>query len=530
MGQAVSRKQYRMMMAVMHGKSGSTSRGDSGPPKSVAAKYVSGKNSKEPEGLPESKGKEHDGGRWDHGAKSRDTERTEAKRKERKETNKSKKEKGKARKAKLKKSLENYIKKNNRKGAGAIVVNSEGHILLGRRTDNNMYSTPGGHVDGSESFDEAALRELREEAGIVGKDPKPVFSGEYRGYDSRAFVITKFKGKVKDTDEMIGLKFYTMADIPWKNLADYARDSIEAFLKQKLTKSKDLQSLLAMEELSKNIIRSGGSTPHDVIHELTHGDALRVVGNGTFRMLRQAVENMTDEDFRELHFDNYKICIRKHVNDVYSGRIEDGHKQIHQFTNKSLPAVAAELMSLFEWYLPEDEEELEILDENDLDDTVIEGGINELVDKYRQHNIVNMHQEMETIRGELRHGVAVDLQQVEQRMMKLFDRLENNLMNITDKHNKLNSDAGQSIDEIEQKLLQLQTSLDKLGKQPVSVNAYTPNPDSSNTVHETYYPYLPRPDVTISPNGSVKISFGGEWTNLERENFLCDLKARVINK
>lgn len=510
---AVSKKQYRYMMAILHskGKGPLSSRGDR-VPKSVAGKYAG----KKPDAnAPESKGKEHEGGKWDEKGHKKAKDKTEKERQERKK--------------KLKKALQDFIQTRGYKAAGCIVVNKEGQILLGKRADSGQWANPGGHVDDMEDFQEAALRELREEAGIVGKDPKELMAGHYHGYDSRTFLIEAFKGRVKGNGELLALQWFFPHELPWKDMTAYTRDALQKLLKEKLKKSKDLKWLLAEEELQKNIIRSGGA-PSDTVFQVTHGDSLRLIGNGTFRFLRDAVRDMTDESFKEISIDTYKIHIRKHVNDVYSGRITDGHKQIHQFTNKSLPAVAAELMSVFEWYLPEDAEELETLDESLLPDDAIEGGIHELAENYRRHNIVNIYSEMENIREEVRNGVAVDLQQVEQKIMKLFDKLEQNVLSITDKHNLLNSDSGKAIDELEAKLQSLQSKIDEINKKPVTVQAYSAKLDSQKQIHQDYYPYLSKPQVKITPDGSITISFSNDWTAMERENFLTDMKARVVKK
>lgn len=47
-----------------------------------------------------------------------------------------------------------------------IVTNAEGRILLIRRTDNDLYASPGGTMEFGESLPDAAVRETREETGL----------------------------------------------------------------------------------------------------------------------------------------------------------------------------------------------------------------------------------------------------------------------------------------------------------------------------------------------------------------------------
>lgn len=51
-------------------------------------------------------------------------------------------------------------------GAHSITYRESGDLLLVRHADVDMWVLPGGEVDGDESFEAAARRELREEAGI----------------------------------------------------------------------------------------------------------------------------------------------------------------------------------------------------------------------------------------------------------------------------------------------------------------------------------------------------------------------------
>ncbi len=506
MPKAVSKRQWRFMQAILHGKAKSHERGT--PPKSVAGKYSNpGKDAPEQDGS-------NTGGTWGEGHHKKAKGKVDAERTERKK-----------KKSKMKKSLGDFYKG---RGAGCLVVNKDGKILLGQRSDDGMWATPGGHVEAHEDFDEGALRELREEAGIVGKNPTELYSGTHNGNSTKSYLVQEFKGKVKGNGEMKNLKWFDLHEMPYDRMREYALGAVKNYTNQKeLHKSTSLKDMVVLEELEKNIIRSGTNA---VTYEIDHGTALNLVGNGAFRMLRSAVAGMGDEDFKDVHIDNYTLSIRKHVNDVYSGRISDGHKVVHQFTNRSLPALTAELMSVFEWYLPEDEKELQILDEGTLADDAIDGGINELVEHYKRHNISNIYSEMENIREEIRNGAAVDLQQVEGRVMSLFDKLEEYVHEVAGKHNKLTGEVDNEITLIESKIRDLQSKVDELGKKPVSVEAYSSNPGRSSDLLDNDYCYLTRPCIEISPNGKIKITFGQDWNSMDQENFLKDMRAKAIKK
>lgn len=521
MPKAVSKKQYRMMQAILHGKEGHTARGDKGPPKSVAAQYVheggKGKKQSPDHDLPESKGKEKEGGNWDHPEKKhreRDKKRVEQKRIDKK------KAKAKSRKE-LHKAYEEFYKG---RAAAAIIMNENDDILLGRHETGKL-SFAGGHFETSDGNTEiTALRELKEEMGIIGRNPQKVWHGRLNGNDVDVYLVSSFTGMPKSTSEIKNPRWVKLQDIKWDELRDCCVKPLKEFIETKFGKS--LKGMLAAEELQKNIIRQRG----DAVLEVTHGDALRLVGNGMFRKLREAVKDMQDEEFKDVILGEHRISIRKHMNDIYSGRVADGHKLVWQFTNKSLPELTAGLMSVFEWYSPEDEQDLELLDESKLSDDAIQGGIHNLMDNYKRHNIGNIYQEMETIREEIRNGMAVDLQQVEARIMALFDKLEEAVHSVSEKHNKLAEIAGSEVDELERKLRELQSKIDDMGSKPQTIEAYSMQPANPSKVHDENYPYLPRPQVEISPNGKIKITFGSEWTDLEKQNFLQDLRAKAVKR
>jgi hypothetical protein len=137
---------------------------------------------------------------------------------------------------------------------------------------------------------------------------------------------------------------------------------------------------------------------------------------------------------------------------------------------------------------------------------------------------------MENIRKEIRNGAAVDLQQIESKIMSLFDKLENSVLTIIDKHNQLSQDAGKEIEIIESKLLELQEKIEELNRRPSSVDVVQSKKIDPKKVYESQYMYLPKPKIQLSPDGNISISFDKEWTDLEKSNFLCDMKARILKK
>ncbi len=50
--------------------------------------------------------------------------------------------------------------------AGVLALDRAGRLLLHRRTDTGLWSTPGGALEPGETLEETARRELREETGL----------------------------------------------------------------------------------------------------------------------------------------------------------------------------------------------------------------------------------------------------------------------------------------------------------------------------------------------------------------------------
>lgn len=76
-------------------------------------------------------------------------------------------------------------------GVEAAVFDPEGRILLVRRQDNGMWAMPGGIAEIGQTIEEAALRELWEEAGLRGQVTRllGIFDGRLWGSRSRVHIV-----------------------------------------------------------------------------------------------------------------------------------------------------------------------------------------------------------------------------------------------------------------------------------------------------------------------------------------------------
>ena len=129
--------------------------------------------------------------------------------------------------------------------ASAVVVDDAGRILLHRRTDNELWSIPGGAMEVGESIAETVVREVKEETGldveperVVGiySNPRHVVEyadGEVRQQFSICFACRLVGGQVAVSDESSEVGFFTPTEIEAMPVHESIRLRIRHYLERR---------------------------------------------------------------------------------------------------------------------------------------------------------------------------------------------------------------------------------------------------------------------------------------------------------
>ena len=96
--------------------------------------------------------------------------------------------------------------------AHVVIVNDEGLVcLVSRKSDHNDWGLPGGKLEGDETYEEAAIRETEEEAGLKISDLELIFAMHRKGNMGQTFLVHKYEGDFK-TDEPHKIKWGKMSE------------------------------------------------------------------------------------------------------------------------------------------------------------------------------------------------------------------------------------------------------------------------------------------------------------------------------
>ena len=123
-----------------------------------------------------------------------------------------------------------------------IVTDGDGALLMVHRTDNDLWSIPGGAMDLGESIAHAAMRETKEETGldvevtgIVGiyTNPRHVMAyddGEVRQQFSVCFTTRLLGGQLRTSTETSKVQFVQRSDLDGLNIHPSIRLRIQHYL------------------------------------------------------------------------------------------------------------------------------------------------------------------------------------------------------------------------------------------------------------------------------------------------------------
>ena len=132
-------------------------------------------------------------------------------------------------------------------GAGIIVENEKGEVLLQKRTDNHCWGYAGGSVELDEVVEDAARRELLEETGLTALELElfGVFSGKETHYIypngdevsnvDIVYICRKYEGTLNcQEDEVEELRFFPADALP-ENLSPPIRKPLLKWASAKRT-------------------------------------------------------------------------------------------------------------------------------------------------------------------------------------------------------------------------------------------------------------------------------------------------------
>jgi ADP-ribose pyrophosphatase YjhB (NUDIX family) len=129
--------------------------------------------------------------------------------------------------------------------ASAVVTDEDGRLLLGKRTDNNLWTIPGGTMKPGETITETAIREVKEETGIdvevvslvgIYSNPQHVVEysdGEVRQQFSVCFACRPTDGELATSDETSEVGYFSADEIAAIEIHQSIRLRIQHFFENR---------------------------------------------------------------------------------------------------------------------------------------------------------------------------------------------------------------------------------------------------------------------------------------------------------
>ena len=134
-----------------------------------------------------------------------------------------------------------------RAGLGAIILNTEGKILIGKRKGSHAphYSIPGGSLKLGETFEEGIIREIKEETDLDIYNPKVIaivnnlatYNEEGVHYVSVVLLVKNFSGepRIVEPEKCEGWSWVDPHNLPLPHF-HASRMAVECYLAKKFYK------------------------------------------------------------------------------------------------------------------------------------------------------------------------------------------------------------------------------------------------------------------------------------------------------
>jgi len=118
------------------------------------------------------------------------------------------------------------------RGSSVVLLNDDSQVLLVLREDARIWALPAGHVEPGEAYEQAAVREAREETGyeieldrLVGEYWRPQFP--HGGNTQYVFAGHVTGGDPAQHDwESVAVRWFPLDTLPWR-LFPFSREHIE---------------------------------------------------------------------------------------------------------------------------------------------------------------------------------------------------------------------------------------------------------------------------------------------------------------
>ena len=129
--------------------------------------------------------------------------------------------------------------------ASIIVINQQGKILLGKRTDNHLWGYSGGSLEIDEKVEDCAKRELQEEMGLIadkleffmdnsGKEVHYIYpNGDEVSNIEIVYLCYQYHGEIhRQEEEMEELRFFDPDEISLEMISPPIRPAVKALIEK----------------------------------------------------------------------------------------------------------------------------------------------------------------------------------------------------------------------------------------------------------------------------------------------------------